>query len=163
MLLRFSQAGALLVAVMAFGCEQPVKWSIQQQIDPDPVKIGKKFVATCKVTGDLEQVGWVSAVPIVAPEFTMELKDEGTEGDAKKGDGVFTTTGTPPAEAEPGLYEIEFVVYDKDGDPLQVPAFTVLDKDGKVTKEEAPKEEEGEAAKEPKTVEFSSIITVTLE
>jgi hypothetical protein len=158
MLANLSRLGILLVVLAAVGCEKPIKWTVQEQIDPDPVKIGKQFKATCKVTGDLKEVGWVSAVPIVAPEFTMELKDEGTQGDAKAGDGIFTVTGTPPAEAEPGLYEIEFVVYNKKGDPLNVPSFTVLGKDGKVMKEVAPKE-----GSKDKTVEFSSIITVTLE
>lgn len=160
MVLKSSRLCVLFIAMMAFGCEKPISWSIQQQIDPDPVKIGKKFTATCKVSGDLAQVGWVSAVPIVAPEFTMELKDDGTAGDAKAADGTFTATGTPPAEAEPGLYEIEFVVYDKNGDPVKVPGFKVLDKTGKVIKEVAPKAEEG---KKPEPVEFSAIITVTLE
>ncbi|MBN1347054.1 MAG: hypothetical protein JXQ73_30465 [Phycisphaerae bacterium] len=160
MLAKLSRVGVLLVALAAFGCEQPVKWTIQQKIDPDPVKIGKPFTASCKVTGELEKVGWVSSVPIVAPEFTMELKDDGKEGDAKAGDGVYSVKGTPPGEAEPGMYEIEFVVYDKNGDPLQVPCFTVLDKDGKVVKEVTPKEEGGKKAA---TVEFSSIITVNLE
>lgn len=161
MLLKLSRLAVLLVVMAAFGCEQPVKWTIQQSLDPDPIKIGEKFTATAKVTGELEKIGWVSAVPIVAPEFTMELKDDGTEGDKEKGDGIFTTTSTPPGEAEPGLYEIEFVVYDKNGDPIQVPSFTVLDKEGKATKEVAPKGESDE--KEPATVEFSSIITITLE
>ena len=161
MLLRLSRLAVLLMALAAFGCEQPVKWSIQQNMDPDPVKIGKKFTATCKVTGELEKVGWVSAVPIVAPEFTMEMKDEGKEGDAKAGDGIFTVTGTPPEEAEPGLYEIEFVVYDRNGDPLQVPSFTILDKDGKeVLKEVVPEEGGGET---PATVEFSSVIMIRIE
>ncbi len=159
MLRKLGQLASLLLIVGLVGCQAQQEWTIQQKIDPDPVKIGQKFTATCKVTGELEQVGWVSAVPIVAPEFTMELKDDGSQGDAKAGDGIFTTTGTPPAEAEPGLYEIEFVVYNKDGDPLEVPAFKVMDKVGEVTKEVAPKEGEPEDA----TVEFSAIITVTLE
>lgn len=156
MLWKLSRLGVLVIVMMAFGCEQPAGWTIQQNIDPDPVKIGEKFTASCVVTGDLEKVGWVSAVPIVAPEFTMELKDDGTEGDAKKGDGVFSVSTTPPDEAEPGLYEIEFVVYDKNGDPIMVPSFKVVDKAGKVSKEVAPEGDE-------KEVEFSSIITITLE
>ncbi len=131
-------------------------WSIQPKLTPDPVKIGKKFVATCKLVGDLKKVGWVSAVPIVAPEFTMEMKDNGKEGDKKAGDGIFTITGTPPEEAEPGIYEIEFVVYDKNGDPLEVPAFNLMDKNGKVAKKVA-------AKKKGEKVEFSSIVTVTIE
>ncbi len=158
MLAKLARVGVVMVVFALVGCEQPVSWTIQQNMEPDPVKIGQKFTAQCKLTGEMEKVGWVSAVPIVAPEFTMELKDDGTQGDAKKGDNIFTVTGTPPMEAEPGLYEIEFVVYDKNGDPLQVPSFKVLDKDNKIIKEVKPKEEAKDA-----TVEFSAIVTVTLE
>ncbi|MBN1347053.1 MAG: hypothetical protein JXQ73_30460 [Phycisphaerae bacterium] len=137
------------------------KWSVQYSAKPDPIKIGKKFEVRCKLTGDLSKIGWVSAVPIVAPEFSMELKDDGKAGDAKAGDGIFTIVSTPPGEAEPGQYEIECIVYDKNGDPLQVPSFTILDKDGKtVLKEILPKSEGGKKAA---TVEASSIITVNLE
>lgn len=160
MLLKLGRLAVPLVFLFVAGCQQPIKWSIQPKWDPDPVKIGKKFTASCKVTGELEKIEYVAAVPIVAPEFTMELRDEGKEGDEKAGDGIFTTSGSPPAEAEPGDYDIEFVVYDKNGDPIMVPSFTVYDKDGKVTKEVEPKAEEG---KEPEPVEFSSIIIITLE
>ncbi len=160
MLLKLGRLVVPLAVLFVVGCQQPVKWSIQPKVDPDPVKIGKKFTSCCKVTGELEKISYIAAVPIVAPEFTMELKDEGKEGDAKAGDGIFSVSSTPPAEAEPGDYEIEFVVYDKNGDPLNVPSFTVLDKEGKVSKEVAPKAEEG---KEAEPVEFSSIIIITLE
>jgi len=162
MLLRLGWLGISLAAlVTSVGCQQPVKWTIHSRLDPDPVKIGQKYVSVCKITGELDKVGWVAAMPLVAPEFIMEMRDEGTEGDAKKGDGIFTNTGTPPEEAEPGEYEIEFVVYDKNGDPLQVPSFTILDKDGKgVLKEVVPEEGGGET---PATVEFSSVVTIMLE
>lgn len=148
---------ATIIEVKITDAPPAKKWTIQSKMDPDPIKMGKKFKATCKVVGDLSKVGWVSAVPIVAPEFTMELKDDGTQGDAKKGDGIFTVTGEPPAEAEPGLYEMEFVVYDKNGDPIIVPAFTILGPKGKkVLDEIKPKGSES-------TVEFSSITTITIE
>jgi len=134
------------LALVAFGCEQPIKWSIEPKVTPEPVKKDKKYVATCKVTGKLDTVGHVSAIPIVAPEFTMELKDDGKDPDQKAGDGIFTTTGDVPAEAEPGLYEIEFVVYDKKGDPIKVPDPKKKDNKGK-----------------PELVDLSKIITVTLE
>jgi len=161
MLLKLCRVGVLLVVVAAFGCEQPVGWTYRQQIDPDPAKIGKKLTVYCTVTGDLEKVGWISAVPLVAPEFAWELRDGGTEGDKKAGDGVFSATGIVPAEAEPGLYEIECTTYDKNGDPLRVPSFTVLDKDGKVAKEVAPRAAAN--GKKETTVEATSIIVVTLE
>ena len=160
MVLKVGRVVVPFVAFLMVGCAQPVKWSIQPTVSPDPVKIGKEFKATCKITGELEKIGWVSAVPIVAPEYTLELKDEGKEGDEKAGDGIFTAKTTPPDEAEPGLYEIEFVVYDKNGDPVQVPCFTHYDKDGKVVKEVAPKEEDG---KKPESVEFSEIMTINME
>lgn len=161
MLLRLCRAGALLAVMTAFGCEQPVKWTARQEVEPDPLKIGKKFTVRCTVTGDLKQVGWVSAAPVIAPEFTWELKDEGKQGDEKAGDGIFTATGTVPDEAEPGEYEMECLVYDKNGDPLQVPSFTVFDKTGKVINEIVPKADED--GKKPETVEASSIIVVEVE
>ncbi len=161
MLLKLCRVGALLVVVAAFGCEQPVKWTYKQEIDPDPGKIGKKLTVYCTVTGDLEKVGWISAVPLVAPEFAWELKDNGKEADKKAGDGVYSATGIVPAEAEPGLYEIECTSFDKNGDPLRVPSFTVLDKHGKVTQEVVP--QTGEDGKKETSVEATSIIVLTVE
>jgi hypothetical protein len=128
-----------LLALAAFGCEQPVKWSIEPKVTPEPVKKDKKYVASCKVTGKLAEVGHVSAIPIVAPEFTQELK-----ADAKN-PGVFSATGDVPAEAQPGQYEIEFVVYDKKGDPIKVPG---------------PKKD---AKGKPEMVDLSKILMVTVE
>jgi hypothetical protein len=161
MMLSLCRVGALLLVVGVFGCEQPVKWSFKQEMDPDPLKIGKKATAYCTVTGDLEKVGWLTAAPIVAPEFAVELRDEGTKGDKKAGDGIFTTSDTVPAEVEPGMYEIEVIAYDKNGDILRVPSLTILDKDGKVIREVTPKAGEGDKAE--KTVEACSIIEVNLE
>jgi len=116
-------------------------WSIEPKVDPIPVKKDKKYTVTCKVTGKVDQVGHVSAVPIVAPEFTLELKP-----DANGGPGVFSATGDVPAEAEPGSYEIEFVVYDKKGDPIKVPSADKKDSSGNA-----------------EMVDLSKIITVTVE
>ena len=161
MLLKLSRWLVPLITLAAFGCQQPVKWTVKSKLDPDPIKIGKKCIATCTVTGDLSQVGWVSAVPIIAPEYSLEMKDDGKADDAKADDGIYTYAAVAPDEAEPGMYEIEFIVYDKNGDPLQVPCFTILEKDGKtVQKEVKPTEEDG---KVPETVEFSAIVTVTIE
>jgi len=159
--LRLARFGVLFGFVVMVGCQQPVKWTIKSQLDPDPVKIGKKFTATCTVTGEVDKIGWVTAMPVIAPEFASEMRDDGKAPDTKQGDGVFTTAAEVPVEAEPGIYEVEFVVYDKNGDPLSVPSFTILDKDGKkVLKEVAPEEQNEDKTA---TVEFSSIITITLE
>jgi hypothetical protein len=161
MLLNLCRAGTLLLVVATVGCQQPVKWTAKQEISPDPAKIGEKVTAYCTVTGDLTKVGWVSAVPIIAPEFAVELKDDGTNGDKKAGDGVFTAVGDVPTEAEPGEYEFECIVYDKNGDILRVPSFTILDKDGKVTNVVAPKADAD--GKKEETVEAVSIVILRLE
>jgi hypothetical protein len=140
MLMKLGRWALPLIALGAFGCEQPVKWSIEPKVEPSPVKKDKPYTATAKVSGKLDMVGHVSAIPIVAPEFTLEMKP-----DAKGGAGAFCVTGNVPAEAEPGLYEIEFVVYDKKGDPIKVPS-------GK-------KDSAGKA----EMVDLSKIITVTVE
>jgi hypothetical protein len=127
------------VALAAFGCEQPVKWSLETKVTPDPIKKDQKYTATCKVTGKVDLIGRVSAIPVVAPEFAIEAK-----ADAKT-PGVFSVEGTVPAEAPPGQYEIEVVVYDKKGDPIKVPGPKKDDK-GK-----------------PEMVDLSKIITVTIE
>jgi hypothetical protein len=141
MLVKIGRWSVPLFVLVLFGCEQPVKWSIEPKVEPSPVKKDKKYTAICKVTGKLDQVGHVSAIPIVAPEFTQELKP-----DAKAGAGVYSATGDVPAEAEPGLYEIEFVVYDKKGDPIKVPSPDKKDSKGK-----------------PEMVDLSKIIIVTVE
>ena len=158
---RLCRLGAVLIPLMALGCQQPIKWSVQPRVEPHPLKPGKKFTVLCTVTGDLEQVAWVSAIPLAAPEAVLELKDDGMEGDAKAADGLFTFTRDLPDSVDAGEYEIEFVVYDKNDEPLQVHSFTVLDRDGKkVVKEVKP---EGKAGEEAKVVELSAIITVTIE
>ena len=70
MLLKLGRLVVPLAVLFVVGCQQPVKWSIQPKVDPDPVKIGKKFTSCCKVTGELEKISYIAAVPIVAPEFT---------------------------------------------------------------------------------------------
>ncbi len=158
MLLKLSRLVGLLIVMAAFGCEQPIKWTMQPGVDPDPIKAGADFSVLCKVAGDLKQVGFVNAVPIAAPEYTMEMNDEGKEGDAKKGDGVYSHKRDLPGSVDAGEYELEFVVYDKKGEPIQVPSFTLLGKDGKtVIKEVKPSEADGKA------VEFATIIEVTVE
>lgn len=158
MLLKLSRLAVLSMVMVAFGCVQPIKWTMQPGVDPDPIKAGADFSVLCKVAGDLEQVGFVNAVPIAAPEYTMEMNDNGKEGDAKKGDGVYSHKRDMPGSVEAGEYEIEFVVYDKKGEPIQVPSFTVLGKDGKkVLKEVEPDEADGKA------VEFATIIRITVE
>ncbi len=146
MLTKVARLSLPLVGLMfLFGCEQPVKWSMDPKVTPSPVKKAQKFTATCKVTGDMKEVDQVKAIPTVAPEFTMDMKDDGKNGDEKASDGVFSVTGNVPNEAEPGQYDIEFVVYGKKGDPIKVPG-TEKDDKGK-----------------PKLVDLSKVITVTVE
>ncbi len=149
------------LAAVACGCQEPVKWTIRSELHPDPVKIGEQYVATCTVTGEVGKIGWVTVAPLVAPEFDVTMKDDGEGPDRQAGDGVFSVSGEPPEEAEAGQYEMEFVVYDKNGDVLCVPSFTILDKEGKtVLKEVVPKKG---AEDKPGMVEFSSIVIITVE
>ncbi len=157
MMQKLLRVVTMLSLLALFGCEQPVKWTLKQEIEPDPVKIGQTVTARCTVTGEPKQIGWMTAAPLIAPEITIELRDDGTEGDKKAGDAVFTAKGDVPVEAEPGMYELEVIAYDKNGDILRLPSFTILDKDGKVIKEVKP--EEGD---EDQTVEASTIIEVEL-
>ena len=150
-----------LLAVVACGCHKPVKWTIRSELRPDPVKIGEQYVSTCTIVGEVDKIGWVTVAPLVAPEFEVTMKDDGKGPDRQAGDGVFSLTGKPPEEAEAGQYEMEFVVYDKNGDVFYVPSFTILDKEGKtVLKEVTPKDGSGD---KPGMVEFSSIVIVTVE
>lgn len=160
MLLNLGRSIVPLFALAMFGCQQPVKWSLQPKVEPDPVKAGKDFTILCKVTGDMEKVGAVSAIPVIAPEYTLEMNDEGTSGDAEKGDGIFTHKQLMPDNIDPGEYELEFVAYDKEGNPIEVPSFQVLDRDGKKILKEVSPQTEGD--KKATGVELATILTVKI-
>ena len=81
------------------------------KFDPEPLVAGKDVKATCKVSAD----AGVKSVTVYDPRgWAIKMYDDGTHGDEKAGDGVYTLTEHVPYDADSGTYSSTLVVKDND-------------------------------------------------
>jgi len=62
----------------------------------------------------------VEGTILADPRATFPLFDNGTNGDEKAGDGLWTLQAMIPPQLPPGDFEVEFAAYRSDGLPVEV-------------------------------------------
>ena len=89
-------------------------------IEPATLTPGATGIITVKVVDKHKVVAKVEGVIKEAPDKVFRLNDEGKNGDAKAGDGIWSMTVKLLAEAPEGEYTIDFKAYRSDGLPVPI-------------------------------------------
>jgi len=104
----------VIASVLAAGCAGTL--AVREfSSEPNPVNAGQTAILTVTFNGPVEQVRSVMAVVREAQEVSYSLVNDGTNGDEKAGDNVWSITAPVPLEAQPGVYNLDFYVRDLEG------------------------------------------------
>ena len=102
---------------------------------PVPAKAGGTIAVTAKVWDKARKVDTVAAVltarrpdGAIMQRIEPDLYDNGSRGDKKARDGLWSREITLPPDAMPGTWAVEVIAFDANGLPVQIES-----KDGKKT------------------------------
>ncbi|MFQ5606030.1 MAG: choice-of-anchor X domain-containing protein [bacterium] len=98
----------------------------QVMVDPPELAAGEDAKIVVVFTGPKNKVASVTATVRENPEFTYTLTDDGTNGDEKARDNIWTAQTTVPYEALAGTYHLDIRAMDKDGNEIVVEGLTEL-------------------------------------
>lgn len=84
-------------------------------VPPNPSP-GAPVLVSVRVVDEEGRIDTLAAT-LAKTNVTVDLKDDGSHGDAAAGDGVWSATLPTPADAA-GPYEIQIIAYDANGHPL---------------------------------------------
>ncbi|HOE66336.1 MAG TPA: hypothetical protein PLO62_07400 [Candidatus Hydrogenedentes bacterium] len=102
---------------------QPLALSIHPpRIEPVAVRPGESLKISTRIADPDRQVDTVGVTIPQLDGQTFDLYDNGSNGDAQAGDGIWSYAFTLPPTAAPGQYALNIVAYDKNGTPLLVKA-----------------------------------------
>lgn len=87
-------------------------------LSPETAPPTGRVLLMVDVTDETAQIDTVAATVDVA-NLSVDLYDNGTNGDAKQGDGVWSGILQTPDEMAPGEYRILFQAYDARGQAVQ--------------------------------------------
>lgn len=118
-------SAALLLIVFVTGCAGPLAIS-ELDVEPKAVAVGATALITVQFTGPKNSVASVEATVREAPDIYYVLVDDGTMGDEKANDNIWTVGAEVPYEAAPGIYHLDIRAKDLDGN-------TILIKGGELT------------------------------
>ncbi len=85
--------------------------------DPASVKAGETVVVRTEVIDQQNAIDTLAAT-FGKTAVTVDLHDNGEQGDATAGDGVWSGTLAVPPETRAGAHEITILAYDANGDPI---------------------------------------------
>lgn len=86
-------------------------------LSPASINPGQAVLVTVEVI-DLQNAIDTLAATFGATKATVDLHDNGTNGDVAVGDGIWSARLTVPAEAAPGPYEVNIAAYNANGAPI---------------------------------------------
>lgn len=97
---------------------RPVKLATPQ-VSTEKLTPGQPSVVTVAVRDDQNEVDTL-AIQIVGTNLTSDLYDDGTRGDVKAGDNVWSVTLTPMEATPAGHYELSVSGFDRHGHALLI-------------------------------------------
>ncbi len=110
---------AILLLVFATGCAGPLAVK-EMAIEPAVINVGGRALILVTFVGPKKSVASVRATVYEAPEIYYDLRDDGTNGDEKANDNVWTAQVDVPYEAAPGLYQLDIEARDAEGNTIAV-------------------------------------------
>ncbi|MBX3179848.1 MAG: hypothetical protein KF886_21060 [Candidatus Hydrogenedentes bacterium] len=117
MIARISRTLALGAVLLAAGCNSlgGVPEFKMAGIAPQPLHPGDTALITVAVKDRNNIINSITGVIREEPTIKLTLRDDGTEGDVKAGDGVWSLAVRVPLEAPPGVFNLTFTAYRSDG------------------------------------------------
>lgn len=100
--------------------QAPVPTLVEPAASPGSTPPGAPVLLTVTVTDPEHRVDTIAAW-LRDTSVTLDLHDNGQDGDAVAGDGIWSATLSVPQATPAGLYTLTFSAYDAKGDPIQVP------------------------------------------
>ncbi len=88
-------------------------------LEPESAAPGESVLVTVQVVDQNNAIDTV-ALTLKTTNLTADLYDNGTNGDAFAGDGIWSTKVYLPPELQEGLYVVELLAYDANGAPIMV-------------------------------------------
>jgi len=90
----------------------------QVMVDPPQITRGSKAKIIVVFKGPKSKVASVQATVRENPEITYNLNDNGTNGDEKANDNIWTAQTTVPYDAPAGMYHLDIRAIDKDNNEI---------------------------------------------
>lgn len=109
----------LLLLVFTTGCASQLAVK-EMAIEPATISLGKRGLIKVTFVGPKKSVASVHATVYEAPEIFYDLSDDGTNGDEKADDNVWTARVDVPYEAQPGIYHLDIRARDAEGNTIAV-------------------------------------------
>ena len=109
----------ILLLVFATGCASQLAVK-EMAIEPATISVGERGLIKVTFVGPKKNVASVRATVYEAPEIFYDLRDDGTNGDEKADDNVWTALVDVPYEATPGIYHLDIRARDAEGNTIAV-------------------------------------------
>jgi hypothetical protein len=110
----------LMVLVVGTGCAQQRLVMIDARSEPAKFSPGDETIVSVRVIDTQGVVAEVTATVREYRSISLDLNDNGEEGDKVAGDGVWSLAFEVPGEASAGEYNWDFEAFDANGDPVKV-------------------------------------------
>jgi hypothetical protein len=114
----------LAVVVLVFGafsgCARQRLSMMDARSDPAKLSPGEDAIICVRVIDTQGVVAAITATVREYPTMVLDLNDNGEEGDAIAGDGVWSFAIEVPGGAPAGVYNWDFEAFDANGDPVKV-------------------------------------------
>jgi hypothetical protein len=108
------------LAILYAGCAGQKLAMVDAGVKPLEVAPGDSALISVQVIDPENVVDSVTVTVDEYPEITLDLYDDGTEGDVTANDGVYSIEFEVPFEAPPGEFHWTFNAYDADGEELKI-------------------------------------------
>ena len=113
---------ALLTAIALIGCpagqRQPELRGAR--VTPSQLRPGDNALITVEVVDPMKTVERVAVSLDEAGDYTVDMRDDGLEGDVRAGDGIWSFWVEVPFGAPPGEYEFTLTAYSDRGNVVLV-------------------------------------------
>ena len=118
----FAATAAVLVAVSLLGCPpgQRQPELRDARITPNELKPGDSALITVEVVDRFDIVDRVTLVVNEAEGMSLDLHDDGLEGDVRADDGIWSFWVEVPLTAPPGSYDFTMTAYIDKGNVVLV-------------------------------------------
>ncbi|GMW01892.1 MAG: hypothetical protein AMXMBFR84_30280 [Candidatus Hydrogenedentota bacterium] len=100
---------------------------VDPKVEPQSAKPGEEILVSISIVDTNKVVDTVAVKDSTAAEATFDLYDNGLEGDAVAGDGIWSRKTTVPAGAAAGEYTLGITAFGINGDPLATPDAVVAE------------------------------------
>ncbi|MCD6288007.1 MAG: hypothetical protein J7M12_02720 [Candidatus Hydrogenedentes bacterium] len=115
-----SMAAVAVIVGLTAGCVTQRLAFTAAAATPVEVTLGNPVLVTATLNDPHGSVAKVIATVREVPEMAFELFDDGKEGDAVAGDGVWSCKLIVPPEAVPGTYHFDVTGYSASGAPITI-------------------------------------------